>query len=98
MKRSALKLEVSEEGIAKTGIIRETRTLTKEEVLKNKVRVCEAKFKELMGLHTLGCFKRYPRSKSRNRVDTRWVITWKWVDGVLIIKCRFTERGFKDRD
>ena len=58
----------------------------------------EKKFKELKGLYDLGCFTRAPRKDSRNRVDTRWGITFKMVDGKLVIKCRLTMRGFKDRD
>ena len=61
------------------------------------MKVVEAKFKELSGLHVLQCFERFPRKHSHNRVDTRWVLTWKYVDGKLIIKARLTMRGFKDR-
>ena len=42
--------------------------------------------------------KRGPRAGTNNPVDTRWVITWKrGADGNRTIKCRFTIRGFKDR-
>ena len=57
-----------------------------------------AKFKELSGLNDLSCFKRYPRRLAKNVVDTRWVTTWKNVDGKIIIKCRITMRGFRDKE
>ena len=41
------------------------------------------------------CFVRTPRSKSRNIIGPRWVITWKIVDGAVGIKCRLTARGLK---
>jgi len=89
--------EVSTEGIKQVTIERDTGSLTKEELVKHRVPVAAGKFKEISGLHALECFMRFPRSKSKNRVDTRWVINWKWVDGVLVIKCRLTMRGFRDR-
>ena len=93
-----LVFQVQEDGARQTGIVKDARPLTKEELIKHKVEVGVGKFKELSGLHGLGCFERFPRKDSRNRVDTRWVINWKWVDGKLIIKCRLIMRGFRDRD
>ena len=92
-----LAFEVSYDRFDSPQIVREQRPLTKEELSKHAFEVGVGKFKEISGLHALGCFQRYPRKSSRNRVDTRWVITWKLKDGKLIIKCRLTMRGFKDR-
>ncbi len=89
--------EVSDVGVKMTPPIRDTRQLMKEELEKNKVEVAKGKFKEWGGLQALGCFERYPRSKSRKRVDTRWVVTWRFIGGVMCIKCRITMRGFRDR-
>lgn len=61
------------------------------------MEVQKAKFKELAGLHAIGCFERPLRNKSVNRVDTRCIITWRWVDGVPIIKFQLTMRGFKGK-
>ena len=89
---------VSDDGsLSQATIVRDARPLTKEEVQQNKGVVSAGKIKEIRGLHTLGCFKRMSRHTSKNRVDTRWVITWKLVDGVWVVKCRLTMRGFRDR-
>ena len=38
-----------------------------------------------------------PRASCKNIIDSRWVTTWKMIEGVLGIKCRLTARGFKDK-
>ena len=78
-------------------IAKDLANLTKEELAENKVEVETGKFKELSGLFELKCFKRFPATQARNRVDTRWVFTWKLVNNKKIIKCRLTMRGFRDR-
>ena len=80
------------------GIERETGALSKDELMKNEPQVDAGKLKELKSLFDLGCYDRFPRKQARNLVDTRWVITWKYFEGKLIIKCRLTMRGFKDLD
>ena len=90
---------VLEDGsISEPVIKKETGNLTPQEIQSNQGKVDAGKFKELVGLFDLGCFGRMRKSEAHNIVDTRWVITWKWIDGVLSIKCRITMRGFKDRD
>ena len=76
----------------------EKTALTKQEISDNLAKVNSLKFKEILGLHNLGCFKRRRKRRDDNVVDTRWVITWKMIDGKLEIKVRLTMRGFKDRD
>ena len=89
--------QVTAEGVQQPVIEKELTGLTKEELKQNAIPVAAAKFKEILGLKGLKCFERWPRSKSFNRVDVRWVITWKMIDGIRQIKCRLTMRGFKDR-
>ena len=88
---------VDEDGPNDAVIVKDTGELTKEEVKTNWPKILEAKMKEIKGLNELKCFTRHPRKTSYNRVDTRWVITWKLVDGIRAIKCRLTMRGFRDR-
>ena len=88
---------VSSAGTGQPTIVRDVGALTSEELRQHRDAVSAAKLKEVKGLHDLGCLARFLRSRSRNRVDTRWVLAWKWVDGARIIKARLTMRGFKDR-
>jgi len=76
----------------------EKTALTRQEINDNIAKVNSLKFKEILGLHKLGCFRRRKKRHGDNVVDTRWVITWKMIDGNLEIKVRLTMRGFKDRD
>eukprot|EP00975_Prorocentrum_lima_P058243 12224061-Prorocentrum_lima.AAC.1 len=39
--------------------------------------VAEAKLAELKRWQYLNCFRRSPRSESKNRVDGTWVLKWK---------------------
>jgi len=72
--------------------------MTREEIKENNLEVSKTKLKELMALFELGCYKRFPRRRARNRVDTRWVHTWKLGEDLIrFIKSRITMRGFKDR-
>ena len=73
------------------------RDMTKEEILDNWKDVSKAKVKEIIGLYDLECFKRWPRHKSNNIIDARWVFTWKMIDGAVGVKCRLIVRGFEDR-
>ena len=40
------------------------------------------------------CFSSLPKSS----VDSRWVLTWKMVDGVKSAKARLVAKGFQDPD
>jgi len=94
-----LVFEVSDDGSLKRAtIVREKGNLSREELKSNAKEVAVSRFKELKGLVDLGCFERMARKLSKNRLDTRWVETWKQVDGKWIIKSRLTMRGFKDRE
>ena len=72
------------------------RDTAKEEIQQNWEDVSKAKVKEITGLYDLGCFKRWPRHKSNNIIDARWVIIWKLIEGSVGVECRLTVRGFKD--
>ena len=71
--------------------------MTIEEINDNWQEVSKATVKEISGLYDLGCFKRYPRHKSHNIIDDRWVITWNMTDGSVGIKCRSAVQGFKGK-
>ena len=73
------------------------RDMTRDEIQANRQDVNKAKVKEISGFCDFGCFQRYPRAKSHNIIDARWVITWKMIEGSVAVKCRFIVRGFKDR-
>lgn len=73
------------------------RGSTTEGIEANYEDVNKAKVKEIVGLHDLGCFKRWPGHKSNNIIDARWVTTWKVIAGNASIKWRLVVRGFKDQ-
>ena len=95
---------VSQEVRFKGVIKRDCDNLTKEEIIKHKDLVDQAKLEELKRWHDLKCFLRMLRSRAKNKVDGTWVLKWKKVrkevNGVStwikIIKARLTARGFKD--
>ena len=64
--------------------------------MEHSTLVDEAKLKELLALYKLGWYRRVPKLSAKNRVDTRWVIKWKAIEGERAIKARITMRGFKD--
>ncbi len=81
----------------KSVIVKDQEILTPEEIQQHRTAVVEARLGEISNLSQLGCFKRLPKAQAPNRLDTRWVIKWKWVAGKRIIKVRLAMRGFRDR-
>jgi len=88
-------------------IDRESRALSKEELVQYAAEVDAAKFVELKKWHDLQTFRRFARKDATNVLDGRWVINWKEqyvapkVEGgkptfKWSIKARLTARGFKD--
>ena len=71
--------------------------MTLDEIRENWQEVNTVKVKDINGLYDLGCFKRWPRNRSRNIIDARWAITRKMIEGNFGVMCRFTVRGFKDK-
>ena len=65
--------EVKFQGVIK----RDCDNLTKEEIVKHKRLVDQAKLEELKRWHDHKCFNRMSRSTARNRVDGTWVLEWK---------------------
>eukprot|EP00959_Pyramimonas_sp_CCMP1952_P049254 1028977-Pyramimonas_sp.AAC.1 len=59
-------------GEQKTVISKSLTDLSREEMVKRAIEIVEAKKTELVSLYELGCFKRYPRRRAHNVVDTRW--------------------------
>ena len=37
-------------------------------------------------------------TQAKDIVDTRWVLTWKEVDGRKTVKARFVAKGYQDPD
>ena len=62
------------------------RTLTSEEIKQNAEALRAAKLSELKKWVDLFAFHRIPRKEAVNPVDSRWVLTWKIIDGVRSIK------------
>jgi len=99
MDGDVLVFEVADDGsLQKATVVRERGNLSRDDLKTYGKEVGVSRFKELKGLVDLGCFARMPRKMSKNRLDTRWVETWKQVEGQWIIKSRLTMRGFKDRE
>ena len=69
--------------------------LTLEEALSHPKEVKEAIYDELKRWTELKGFVRYPKHRSKNIIDSRWVLKWTIVDGKRVIKARLTARGFK---
>ena len=75
---------------------REMNILTLQEAQHHEADVRKAIYDELARWVALGGFERYPRTKARNILDSRWVLKWKVVNGKRITKARLTARGFRD--
>ena len=73
------------------------RDMAREEIRNNWQDVNKANVNEITGPYELGCFKRRPRHRSTNAIDTRWVITWKMIEGKVGIRCSLIVRGFKGK-
>ena len=76
---------------------REGNILTLEEARNSREQVFAAMRDELVRWADLKAFGRAPRKTAYNVVDSRWVLKWKLVDKVWLIRARLTVRGFKDR-
>ena len=91
---------LSEEIKFKGVIKRDCDNLSKEEIIKHKKEVDQAKLEELKRWHDLKCFRRMLRSKARSGVDGTWALKWKIVrkdingvsTWVKIIKARLAAR------
>ena len=77
-------------------IDRDVRTMTPTEVKDNSEEVKSAMLAELQKWVNLKAFHRQKRAHAENPVDSRWVLTWKYIDGVRSVKARLCLRGFKD--
>ena len=90
-------------GVKKAVIERDTDILTKDEERIHKEEIAAAILKELKTWQHYQCFSRRPRSESKNIIDSRWVLKWKWVaddtgKSRRVIRARLCVRGFKDID
>ena len=84
-------------GQTKVVVERETNILAIEEAHQHEDEVRKAIYDELVRWNQRGGFKRFPKKQARNVLDSRWVLKWKKVDGMRVIKARLTARGFKDK-
>ena len=83
-------------GQQETVIEREANILTLTEANERRQDCVDAMRDELQRWVSLQAMERYPRRLAKNVIDSRWVIKWKQVDGVWVIKARLTVRGYKD--
>jgi len=78
-------------------IATEMNILGHDEIQRNAEGVRKAMLDELGRWTKLKAWQRMPRNRSRNLLDSRWVIKWKSVDEVKVLRARLTARGFLDR-
>lgn len=71
--------------------------MAKDEIQEEWQSFSKAKAKDIAWLYDLGCFKRWPRHKSNDIIDARWVITRRVIEGNVGAKRRLTVRGFNDK-
>ena len=77
-------------------IEREMNVLTAEEIRAHKAEVNTAYLDEIKRWLSMDMFERSKRRDATNLVDSRWVIKFKLVNGVKMIKARLTVRSFKE--
>ena len=58
--------------------------------------VKESMLKELKSWNQLGSWEKIDRNDAKNIIDSRWVVTWKMIDGKKGIKSRLVVRGFNE--
>ena len=78
-------------------IEREMNILNSAEQQANWPKVQAGMLKEFRSWHSLGSWQKILRKHAKNIIDSRWVITWKLINGVKDIKARLVVRGFKDQ-
>jgi hypothetical protein len=77
-------------------IEREMNVLTAEEIRAHKAEVNTAYLDEIKRWLSMDMFERSKRRDATYLVDSRWVIKFKLVNGVKMIKARLTVRSFKE--
>jgi hypothetical protein len=94
----------------KAVVDRPDSNLTPQDSRAHWPEVAAATKKELATWVEMGCIQRKPRSQSRNVIDVRWVLKWKYdietkgatesgdTKGRWVIRARLCLRGFKDID
>ncbi|CAK0834374.1 unnamed protein product [Prorocentrum cordatum] len=78
-------------------IERDLNNLSAAEIRQHHDLVVAAKLKELKRWVSRGVVERMPKKDADNRIDSRWVIKWKIIEGSRDVKGRLTVRGFKDQ-
>ena len=75
------------------------KELTDDEVSSHPALAQDAKIKELLAWNTFKVFNPVMATEVNKKVvDTRWVLTWKMVEGKQCIKARLAAKGFQDPD
>ena len=69
--------------------------LAPDEVRENDGAARRAIMGELQRCVSLRVFQRFPKDQAKDAIDARWVLKWKQVYGVRLIKARLTVRGMK---
>ena len=95
-RNSLLVLSFHGSGTPTAVIESDVNNLTKQEVLDNRDACDEAMKEELKRWLGQESLKRQPRASARNILDCRWVLEWKYIQGVRVVRARLTVRGFKD--
>ena len=100
------------ENIRRSVVVRKDDNLSPLEQQQHKAEVDAAKLDELKTWAKFGCFSARPRYSSKNVIDSRWVLKWKYEiasidastsksnqqEGRWVIRARLTVRGFKDAE
>ena len=70
--------------------------LSPSEVKEHWAKVEEGIRKEVRSFSDMDTFELQLASKAQNVLSSRWVLKWKLVDGVRLVKARLKVRGFED--
>jgi hypothetical protein len=85
-----------ERGQTEAVIERSADALTPAEITKHWKLVEEAIRKEVRSFVDLKTFEKTSKHSALNVMTSKWVLRWKFVDNVKIVKARLTVRGFQD--
>ena len=82
-----LLIYIAKDEVKREVIQRDTDLLSPQEMINHKDLVDAATLEEFKTWVKYNCFKRLPRSKARNLIDSRFVSKWKYVEGKRVFAC-----------